>query len=368
MGFLSGGMSYVSGKISREITVGEIEAAVSKFQFISLEDADKSIRTTKSVGWKLFPQMDGSDTSILKRSYGYFVSPETTIIALRYLCETKKVPASVLKENIKFEEENWKAKNGSIKRPPKQIRLEIREALEAELLQRAFPKQNSVEILIDIKDSKIRIFSLSTSLIDEVVDLFQRSFVDCKLSLLTTYDEIISETQFKISEMLHRGVESYLDKITSIDWITQDFLLFGLSRQRISDSKLSEALDVLFSNSTITMPAIMVEKNADTKSRALLTKMTTKELEALIGSKKFPISAGIVFEHDDLEILATVSGDFVFSQWKCFGIPKAIIEELMESRLQLLRLFESLRLELLSKFSTLRMSDDGKKILACVKN
>ena len=131
--------------------------------FVTLEKALQQMpfdittgQETKSVGW-VPPRSDG----------GLFVESVNSQLIMRFMAETRQVPASVVQSRVDEMVSEWEATTG--RKPGKKERRDLKEQAVAELLPSAFPRKRATWVWIDREKSRLIIDSTSTGTVDDII-------------------------------------------------------------------------------------------------------------------------------------------------------------------------------------------------------
>ena len=131
--------------------------------FVTLEKALQQMpfdittgQQNKSVGW-VKPREDG----------GLFVESVNSQLIMRFMAETRQVPASVVQSRVDEMVSEWEATTG--RKPGKKERRDLQEQAVAELLPNAFPRKRATWVWIDREKSRLIIDSTSAGVVDDII-------------------------------------------------------------------------------------------------------------------------------------------------------------------------------------------------------
>lgn len=131
--------------------------------FVTLEKALQPMpfdittgQETKSIGW-VPPRADG----------GLFVESVNSQLIMRFMTETRQVPASVVQSRVDEMVSEWKATTG--RKPGNKERRELKEQAVAELLPNAFPRKRATWVWIDREKHRMIIDSTSAGTVDDII-------------------------------------------------------------------------------------------------------------------------------------------------------------------------------------------------------
>ena len=131
--------------------------------FVTLEKALQQMpfvpatgQQNKSVGW-VPPRADG----------GLFVESVNGQLIMRFMVETRQVPASVVRSRVDELAAAIEASTG--RKPGKKQRRDLQEQAVAELLPNAFPRKRATWVWIDREKSRLIIDSTSAGVVDDII-------------------------------------------------------------------------------------------------------------------------------------------------------------------------------------------------------
>ena len=131
--------------------------------FVTLEKALQQMtffpttgQQNKSVGW-VKPREDG----------GLFVESVNGQWIMRFMAETRQVPASVVQSRVDELAAAIEASTG--RKPGKKQRRDLQEQAVAELLPNAFPRKRATWVWIDREKSRLIIDSTSAGVVDDII-------------------------------------------------------------------------------------------------------------------------------------------------------------------------------------------------------
>lgn len=136
--------------------------------FVTLEKALQQMpfapttgQQNKSVGW-VPPRADG----------GLFVESVNGQLIMRFVVETRQVPASVVRSRVDELAAIVEASTG--RKPGKKQRRELQEQAVAELLPNAFPRKRATWVWIDRERSRIVLDTTSAAICDDIITALVR--------------------------------------------------------------------------------------------------------------------------------------------------------------------------------------------------
>lgn len=128
-----------------------LEKALQHMQFVPTTG-----QQNKSVGW-VPPRSDG----------GLFVESVNGQLIMRFMSETRQVPASVVQSRV--DELAAIVETNSGRNPGKKQRRDLQEQAVAELLPNAFPRKRATWVWIDREKRRLIIDSTSTGTVDDII-------------------------------------------------------------------------------------------------------------------------------------------------------------------------------------------------------
>lgn len=201
---------------------GWLSQSLRRFGFKDISESNDE----QSVGWV---QME--DTSAVGFESPAYVWIDHYVF-LRVRKDTRKVPGAVLQQEIKARSDEWLTAHPELKRPPKRVREEIKDAAKLSLLAKTLPVPKLLDAVWDINSAQLLILSASQSEIDLFDDLFRKTFDGFR---------IVEEVPFglagkavagdaHLSKYLagcnQAGSDSLLDLIVSNKWLGREFVLW----------------------------------------------------------------------------------------------------------------------------------------------
>lgn len=199
-----------------------LSQSLRRFGFKDISESNDE----QSVGWV---QMD--DTNAVGFESPAYVWIDHYVF-LRVRKDTRKIPGAVLQQEIKARSDEWLSARPELKRPPKRVREEIKEAAKLSLLAKTLPVPKLLDAVWDINNGQLLILSASQSEIDLFDDLFRKTFDGFR---------IVEQVPFGIAEKAVAGddnlakmlagcnqavSDSLLDLITSNKWLGREFALW----------------------------------------------------------------------------------------------------------------------------------------------
>ncbi len=169
MGIISSSVSYACFRAAPTVLNGEL---ISWAMECILEYAftDEVEGISRQLGWaNIFEPFSRP----LAREDIFLNGEEVIALCLRI--EERKVAKSIIKKHCAIEQEAYMTEKG-IKKVPRAVKKRIREQVEFSLAQKAMPVPSTYDMIWDIIDGIIYLFSTSSRVIGEFQGLFKRSF------------------------------------------------------------------------------------------------------------------------------------------------------------------------------------------------
>jgi hypothetical protein len=232
--------------------------------------------------------------------------------------DVRRVPAAVLKENIKNAEAEWLAEHPNMRRVPKQVKGEIKETHQLSLMAKTIPTPTVNDVVWDTEKNEILLLANSSKIIDQFDTLFRKTFPGAHLRMATPYhyaEQAVAGGP--LAELLRKqnlaGSDSVLDLIKSNNWIGQDFLLWLLTGASTCD----EPTDI---STWIDTKVVLAGENMEGVEKVVVSGMiatTQHPIKAALRDGKRIISATIHIRQDDEEWRLNLVGEnFSISSFK----------------------------------------------------
>lgn len=198
--------------------------AINSHAFRDIEETSEP----ESIGW-----VTASDSSVsVFQDTGLLIVDRYLFFSLRH--DVRRVPSAVLRKNIKDAESAWLAEHPGLRRPPKQVREQIRDTHQAILLSKTIPSPSVNDVVWNMDANELLLLSTSAKTIDRFDALFRKSFPGVHLRLITPYNYADisvagSDLETLLKQHNQSNSDSVLELMKSNVWIGQDFLLWLLS-------------------------------------------------------------------------------------------------------------------------------------------
>ena len=167
MGLLSGSASFTRFTVEGEVPENFWDFVAQRVAEHSFQDIDDTI-DEYSVGWVSVADMFDSDFAFSSYAAGDYV-----ILSLRI--DERKVSPAVLKKFTAKEEARIRQEKG-LRRLSRNIRLEIKERIRAELVRKSPPIPAVYDLCWNLSTNTLLFFSNSRKAIALLEDLFKETF------------------------------------------------------------------------------------------------------------------------------------------------------------------------------------------------
>lgn len=192
--------------------------------FQSIENSTEE----SSEGWTLVDRPD--DASF--ESPSDFWRDNFAVFSLRR--DQRKIPAAVLKSHAGREEGLFLAQNPNLRRTPKHKRDEIREQVQMRLMSRCLPVPSTVDVVWDLKNGVLTLFSLGTKVIDRFEDIFRKTFEGFSLVIIHPFARARKLLDGQLLDALEAANQAGSDAVVSLtrdnQWLGWEFMIWLLQR------------------------------------------------------------------------------------------------------------------------------------------
>lgn len=192
--------------------------------FQSIENSTEE----SSEGWTLVDRPD--DASF--ESPSDFWRDNFAVFSLRR--DQRKIPAAVLKSHAGREEGLFLAQNPNLRRTPKHKRDEIREQVQMRLMSRCLPVPSTVDIVWDLKNGVLTLFSLGTKVIDRFEDIFRKTFEGFSLVVIHPFARAQKLLDGQLRDALEAANQAGSDAVVALirdnQWLGWEFMIWLLQR------------------------------------------------------------------------------------------------------------------------------------------
>ena len=241
MGILNNTVSIsqfqIVGTTQKQDLAGWVGEGLSKNRFRSIENTSEEL----SNGWV---QLDDYQDSEFNGPHTYQRDHYFTF-SLRI--DQRKLPQALLKPYILKAEEQWLSENPSFNRVPKKQREDLRDAVRSSLFTKTLPSPASYDAVWDTCSNLVSFSSLSIKIIDQFVDLFNKSFEGLRLVPLhpmARAAQVVDETLNPALDAANASSsENVLEQIEANQWLGEDFLLWLMHETMNSASEYTITQD-----------------------------------------------------------------------------------------------------------------------------
>ena len=204
-----------------------------KNRFRSIEQTSEEF----SIGWV---QLDDYQENDFNGSHTY---QHDHYFAFSLRIDQRKLPQALLKPYFLKAEEQWLAENPQFKRVPKQQRETLREAVRGGLFAKTLPSPAIYDAVWDTRSNLLTFCSLGTKVIDQFVDLFNKSFDGLRLvpfHPMARSGQVVDENlKQALVAANNSSSENVLEQIEANQWLGEDFLLWLMHETMNSASEYS---------------------------------------------------------------------------------------------------------------------------------
>ncbi|MFA5701305.1 MAG: recombination-associated protein RdgC [Desulfuromonas sp.] len=235
MGLLSNTVSLtafeVVGAAPQQDLMPWIEAQLQQHAFSSIEHSSEEL----SLGWVELDDFQARDFT----SPGAWWRENYVTFSLRR--DQRRLPAALVKGELKREQDKFLAQNPTFQRVPKNENEELKELVRTRLLARVLPSPTVLDVLWDTQKNQLLFASASKRAIDDLVDLFSKSFTGLRLVVKHPAARARSVVPAALVEALNATLTTAVDapvtqQIEQNAWLGHEFLLWLMYQTTNSDS------------------------------------------------------------------------------------------------------------------------------------
>ena len=364
MGVYSNTVSFAQYRIDGELPQQDrfqwLREALAGRQFHSIEESAEE----QSEGWTCTDTPDEPLFEVPQRFW------RDRYLFFSYRRDQRRVPGALLKSHVGRAEGEYLAKRPELKRPPKRERDEIADRVKLQLLARTLPAPSTIDLVWQMEQGILTLFSSSAKAMERFEELFNKSFENMRLQLIYPYaraQSLVDEAMREQLALLNQaGSEAALEEIQGNRWLGEELLLWLLHA-----GLEGEGFRVVVPGScdTGTPFSAWIDDRIQLQGggeggpqKVAVSGIQDRYLEArsALKSGKAISSAAIHIEKDELQWRFVLNAElFTFSSFKCppVKIEREGVEELTEresafyERLYLLetglQMFDSLLLQFL---------------------
>jgi hypothetical protein len=192
--------------------------------FQSIENSAEEL----SEGWTL---VDHPDDSTFEAPSDFW-RDNYLVFSLRR--DQRKIPAAVLKSHSGREESAFLIQHPNLRRTPKKKREEIKELVQARLLNKCLPVPSSVDVVWEQKTGVLTLYSLGGKVIERFEDIFRKTFDGFTPVIIHPFARarMLLEGQMldKLEAANQAGSDSVVALIRDNQWLGCEFMLWLLQR------------------------------------------------------------------------------------------------------------------------------------------
>ena len=181
-----------------------------------------------SEGWVVVDRPDDS----LFEAPSDFWRDSYLVFSLRR--DQRAIPAAVLKSHTGREEGAFLAQHPNLRRTPKKKREEIKELVQARLLTRCLPVPSMVDVVWDLKQGLLTLYSLGNKPIERFEDYFRKTFEGCGVVAVHPFARARMLVSGAMLDRLEANNQAGSDAVSAMirdnQWLGWDFLLWLLHR------------------------------------------------------------------------------------------------------------------------------------------
>jgi hypothetical protein len=192
--------------------------------FQSIENSAEEL----SEGWTLVDHPDDSSF----QAPSDFCRDNYLVFSLRR--DQRKIPTPVLKSHSGREESAFLAQHPNLRRTPKKKREEIKELVQARLLNKCLPVPSTVDVVWDQKTGVLTLYTLGGKVIERFEDIFRKTFEGFSPVIIHPFARarMLLEGQMldKLEAANQAGSDSVVALIRDNQWLGWEFMLWLLQR------------------------------------------------------------------------------------------------------------------------------------------
>ncbi|HEX9078717.1 MAG TPA: recombination-associated protein RdgC [Desulfuromonadaceae bacterium] len=205
-----------------------------QFQWFSRKLADRGFQSIEnsseelSEGWV---QVDHPDNAGFEAP-SVFWRDNYLVFSLRR--DQRKIPAAVLKSHTGREEASFLAQHPNLRRAPKKKREEIKEQVQVRLLSRCLPVPSTVDVVWDLKNGVLTLFSLGGKALERFEEAFRKTFEGLSPVIIHPFARARGLVEGQLVDKLEAANQAGSDAVTALirdnQWLGWDFMLWLLQR------------------------------------------------------------------------------------------------------------------------------------------
>lgn len=167
MSFLKGTASFVCFSTEGELPDGSVDYLSKRITAYSFKDIDETYDEV-SIGWVSIHNMFDATFS-----YASYLVGDIIVLSLRV--DERKVAPAILKKFVQKEEERVR-RDRQVPRLSRSLRLQIKERVQAELLRKSLPVPAVFDLMWNLGESRVLVFTTNKKVHSIVEDFFKESF------------------------------------------------------------------------------------------------------------------------------------------------------------------------------------------------
>lgn len=167
MSFLKGTASFVCFSTEGELPDGSVDYLSKRITAYSFKDIDETYDEV-SIGWVSIHNMFDATFS-----YASYLVGDIIVLSLRV--DERKVAPAILKKFVQKEEERVR-RDRQVPRLSRSLRLQIKERVQAELLRKSLPVPAVFDLMWNLGESRVLVFTTNKKVHSIVEDFFKECF------------------------------------------------------------------------------------------------------------------------------------------------------------------------------------------------
>ncbi|WP_316347243.1 recombination-associated protein RdgC [Desulfuromonas acetoxidans] len=226
MGLLSNTVSISQFDVVGDFPEGDLAQWVgeklAEHAFSSIENSAEEL----ALGWVElddFQAMEFSDPSSWWRD---------DYVAFTLRRDQRRLPSALVKGELQREQQRFLAENPTYQRVPKDKNDELKELVRNRLLVRVLPSPSLMDVVWNLRTGRLTFASVSTRAMDDLTDLFQKTFVGLRLVSVYPMQRARLVTPDALQDALaaeNPSAEgSVMEQIRDNQWLGSEFLMWLL--------------------------------------------------------------------------------------------------------------------------------------------
>ena len=178
----------------------------------------------QSIGWVQIN--DTSDSSF--ENPGHIWIGDLICFTLRK--DVRRIPAAVLREELRKDTDLWLSQNPGFRHMPKQLKEERKNLVSSLLFARTLPVPTTTDVVWNVATGSLWLLTASLSQVDLFHDMFRKTFEKLTLRNIAPFDHLERICPDVVQSANQCTTDSFLDRVNSNAWIGFDFLTWMLTR------------------------------------------------------------------------------------------------------------------------------------------